>query len=493
MSHEMVSTTASSHQVPSTARMAASYTQLDALQCEYIIPGQTESSREISRWSDTKIYRPALIVKPATEKDVQAAIRVAKANGVTIVVAGGGHGTFVAVGSNTMYLDMVRFKNIQLDKEHGTVTVGGGVVTGELLRSLAGEGYYTPLPNSNAVGVVGCVLGGGNTPLNGLHGWMADNVVSIRLVASEGPVIELGPHSKGKDAELFGALCGAGHGLGVITAMAVSAYPFSSLEMMEDKVWTRTLIFPEAAINTAAQAFLELLSPLPEANFVLTFMRSPPGTPAAGSPTIILGGTYFGPAEQAEKGSAVMFREDIVGKTLRETTEMVPMANLNNRFEPLNAHGGHKSIASCRLKQTSLDTIKTTFEQWVSVIKDHPDARRSVVAIGAFDSKRQEGHGRDRTGVSKFLEARDRNITATAFASCDEVGTLPVMTGFLDDLMVGFRKGDEHKPPRSFPNNLRFGMSLDELFNRDKLEDLRRVKHVWDPNNVFWCPYKASH
>ncbi|KAM0811764.1 putative FAD-binding PCMH-type domain-containing protein [Seiridium cardinale] len=465
MSHEMISTTVSSHQVSSTTRMAASYTQLDALHCEYVIPSQTESSREISRWSDTKIDRPALIVTPATEQDVQAAIRVAKANGLTIVIAGGGHGTFVAVGPNTLYLDMVRFKSIQLDKEHGTVTVGGGVVSGELLRSLAGEGYYTPLPNSNAVGVVGCVLGGGNTPLNGLHGWMADNVVSIRLVTSEGPVVGLGPYSKGKDAELSGALCGAGHGLGIITAMAVFTYPISSLEMTEDKVWTRTLIFPEAAINTAAQAFLELLSPLPEANFVLTFMRSPPGTPAAGSPTIILGGTYFGPAEQAEKGSAVMFREDIVAKTFRATTEMVPMANLNNRFEPLNVHGGHKLIASCRLKQTSLDTIKATFEQWVSVTKDHPDARPSVVAIGAFDSKRQEGHGRDGTGVSKFL----------------------------DDLMAGFRKGDEHTPPKSFPNNLRFGMSLEELFNRDKLEDLRRVKHIWDPDNVFWSPYEDSH
>ncbi|KAK9795990.1 putative FAD-binding PCMH-type domain-containing protein [Seiridium cardinale] len=471
MSHEMISTTVSSHQVSSTTRMAASYTQLDALHCEYVIPSQTESSREISRWSDTEIDRPALIVTPATEQDVQAAIRVAKANGLTIVVTGGGHGTFVAVRSNTLYLDVVRFKTIQLDKKHGTVTVGGGVVSGDLLRSLAGQGYYTPLPNSDAVGVVDCVLG----------------------VTSEGPVVELRPNSKGKDAELFSALCGAGHGLGVITAMAVSTYPISSLEMMEYKVWTRTLIFPEAAINTAAQAFLELTRPLPEANIVLTFMRSPPGTPAAGSPTIILGGIYFGPAEQAEKGSAVMFREDIVAKTLRATTEMVPMENLNNRFEPLNVHGGHKSIASCRLKQTSLDTIKTTFEQWISVSKEHPDARPSVVTIGAFDSKRREGHGRDRTDVSKFLEARDRNITATVFASCDEVGTMPVMTGFLDDLMAGFRKGDEHTPPKSFPNNLRFGMSLEELFNRDKLEDLRRVKHVSDPDNVFWSPYEDSH
>lgn len=198
----------------------------------------TAATERPSRWSDTNIEQPALILVPKTEPDVQAALRFAKANNLSVVVSGGGHGTFVSVNPKTLYLDMGEFKTIELNKEKGTVRIGAGVVTGELSKTLAKEGYYTPLPNSNAVGAVGCIIGGGNTPLNGLHGWMVDIVVSFRVVTAGGDIVEVSSSSTGKELTIFNALCGAGHGLSVITSVETSAYPIADLNMTKGKVWT---------------------------------------------------------------------------------------------------------------------------------------------------------------------------------------------------------------------------------------------------------------
>ncbi|KAJ4156523.1 hypothetical protein NW754_008156 [Fusarium falciforme] len=121
--------------------MATSLSGLDSV--KHLVNSGVSTERP-SRWSDTNIERPALIVTPKTEQDVQAALQVAKTNSLTVVASGGGHGTFVTVSPKTLYLDMKEFKAIELDKDKGTVRVGGGVVTGELSKALAKEGYYTP-------------------------------------------------------------------------------------------------------------------------------------------------------------------------------------------------------------------------------------------------------------------------------------------------------------------------------------------------------------
>ncbi|KAM5349394.1 hypothetical protein ACJ41O_005899 [Fusarium nematophilum] len=471
--------------------MAAPLSGLDSLRCEFLVPDSNTPPELVSRWSDTNISLPRLVVTPTNQRDIQAAIGIAKTNGLTVVTGGGGHGTFVTIGSRTLYLDMRHFKAIQLDKERGTVRVGGGVLTGELLKALAVDSYYTPLPNSNAVGVVGCVLGGGSTTLNGLHGWMADIAVSFCLVAAEGNTIEVSSSSSGKDLTLFHALCGAGHGLGVITSMTTRAYPISGLNMTEGKIWSRTLIFPAPAIEMAAEIFLGLGRPLPAASTSISFLRSPPGTPAAGSPIIILGYLFYGPAEEAEAEAAALSNEDVARKALVAKTELIPFTNMNDKFEPQNIHGGHKAIASCRLERTDAKAIKSAFEKWASVTEKFPDAQRSPLVVSSFNSTRHTELGETDLGAAKFLESRSRDISAMFVAICEKENTMTVLTRCLDDTMAVFRESDAGVTPRSFPNNLRFGMDSEEMFDRKRLTELRHIKEAWDAEGIFWSPYNV--
>ncbi|KAJ4228990.1 hypothetical protein NW759_003711 [Fusarium solani] len=468
--------------------MATSLTGLDSV--KHLINSDASVERP-SRWSDTNIERPALILTPKTEQDVQAALRVAKANNLTVVASGGGHGTFVTVSPQTLYLDMKEFKTIELNKEKGTVRVGGGVVTGELSKALAKEGYYTPLPNSNAVGVVGCVIGGGNTPLNGLHGWMADIVVSFRVVTAGGDILEVSSSSTGKELTLFNALCGAGHGLSIIMSIETSAYPIADLNMAEGKVWTRSLVFPVSAIDTAAQLFMDLLRPPPAASITLLGMRSPPGTPAAGAPIIVLGYSYFGPAEEAEKHATLLFQEDVVSKAVMANTLFVPMENINDKLDPLNTHGGHKAIASCRLEKTNIEAIKNAFQLWLSVTTKYPDSQKSPLALSSLNSTKPTELGQGHPGSVKFVEGRNRDISAQIVTICEKEETMAALTGFMDDTVAELRKGDPESVPRSFPNNLRFGINLEEMFDEERLAELREVKKLWDAEGLFWSPFEV--
>ncbi|KAF5570901.1 6-hydroxy-D-nicotine oxidase [Fusarium phyllophilum] len=455
---------------------------LESLQCEYVIPDN--DTPQLPRWSDTHIQHPALLVIPKTEQDVKDAIRVAIENKLTIVAAGGGHGTFVSVDSASLYLDMKLFKKIELNKLEGTVKVGGGVIVGELLKTLADEGHYTPIPNSDAVGFVGCMLGGGNSAQIGRHGWMVDNMVSFRLVTASGDIVEVDSSSKDKEKALFNVLCGAGHGLGVVTELTVSAFTISSLNMKDDKIWSRSLIFPAPALDVAMKTFLDLSHPPEEGHMSLAFARSPPGTPAAGSPIIILGYQYFGPAEQAERATALLFHEDIVSKTVVANTELLPFENVNAKMNIYNSHHGHKTIASCRLHKTTAEAIKAGFEKWRIATEDYPDAHQSGLIISAYNI--------DKTSPiknEKFVEGRDRNINAFMVMVAKEDKTREAFESILDDVVAGFRKSDEGMVPRSFPNNLRPGKDLRDMYDTKRVEVLRDVKKTWDAEGVFWSPY----
>lgn len=134
--------------------------------CEYTIPEPTRLAKDVlSRWSDSRLTTPAVIVKPETEDDVIDAIQYAKQHNLTLIPAGGGHGSYVPIGSQTLYLDMRNFNKVSLDKSAGHVEVGGGALVGEVVKALDAEGYYALFPNSNSLGMVGSVLGGGSVSL----------------------------------------------------------------------------------------------------------------------------------------------------------------------------------------------------------------------------------------------------------------------------------------------------------------------------------------
>jgi FAD/FMN-containing dehydrogenase len=68
---------------------------------------------------------------------------------------------------------------------------------------------------------MGICLGGGLGWLSGQHGFIVDNILSLRIVLADGSVVNA---SNEENAELFWACRGAGSSFGIVTEIVFRAY-----------------------------------------------------------------------------------------------------------------------------------------------------------------------------------------------------------------------------------------------------------------------------
>lgn len=133
------------------------------LKCEVLVPKAGDEPQSVTpRWSSSRLQLPAVVVVPSSEDDIVSAIQYGREKGLRVIPKGGGHGSFVPIDSKTLYLDLKNFNKVELDRDAGIVRIGGGAVVRDVIKVTTDEGFYTTWPNSNAVGMVGCILGGGN-------------------------------------------------------------------------------------------------------------------------------------------------------------------------------------------------------------------------------------------------------------------------------------------------------------------------------------------
>lgn len=172
-------------------------------------------------------------------------------------------------------------------------------------------------------------------------------------------------------------------------------------------------------------------------------------------------------------------------------TVFLPMENINDKLDPLNAHGGHKTIASCRLEKTNIEAIKNAFQHWLSVTTKYPDSQKGPLAFSSHNSTKPVELGHEGSGSFNFLESRNRDISVQIVAICEKEETMAALTGFINSTIAELRKADPGSVPRSFPNNLRFGINLDEMFDKQRLAELREIKKAWDADGLFWSPFEV--
>ncbi|KAL1893511.1 hypothetical protein Sste5346_006339 [Sporothrix stenoceras] len=467
-----------------------------SLTCSVKFPVATDNLHDhVVRWSDIHVHVPAVVVTAKSEADVVAAVKYAKDNGLRVVVAGGGHAPFVPVTAKTLYLDMCHFKSIALDETASTVTIGGGVLTGELLSSLLGKGFYTTLPNSTAVGVVGAVLGVGNGPFNSLHGLMADNVESARVVTASDEGVashDISYSSSGDEKSLFAALCGAGHGLGVVVSLTLKVYRVANLKLDGgDQIWQRRAVFPGPTVRDAAKVYVSLLPLKGPTAATLLFARSPPSSPRPGSPIILLIGSHFGPGSEAEASpvGTILLGSDVAAKASMTITEGVPLAKINASTEPFNATGGSKILNGTFLYTISEDTIVSLFEKYVAFTDDNPDLYFTYLAIAAWDNTKALGLGTTPERKDNFFVARDRSLLVLN-AVWSKAGGAEVEAKSKEYVveMKKIASSGEKEPVISFANNLSFPATITDYYPPDKVEELQKIKTRWDPNGIFWSP-----
>ncbi len=152
----------------------------------------TDTLRRYMLSTDASIFRkmPTAVVYPKTTADVQAVMRLAGEQGLTIHARGAGSGLCGSAVGGGIVLDFSKFMNrlLQMDTVQGWFECQPGFRLGELEAALDGRGlFFPPDPSSGEYATFGGMC---NTNASGAHsvkyGNVADYLLDAQVVFSDG-------------------------------------------------------------------------------------------------------------------------------------------------------------------------------------------------------------------------------------------------------------------------------------------------------------------
>ncbi|KAI0458562.1 putative FAD-dependent oxygenase [Xylaria acuta] len=218
-------------------------------------PGSAEFEAATIRWSELDTPTVNVVVVPATEDDVAHTVRQANKCGLPILAFNGVHGAIITLGrmNRGVAIHLGQLSNVTVAQNGKTATIGGGALSKAVTDALWASGKQTVTGTCECVSYLGPALGGGHGWLQGHHGLIADQSVSMNVVLADGARRTIDSSS-----DLWWAIKGAGQNFGIVTSVTVKVYD------IEDRDWAiETLTFSGDQVEAVYEAANQHLSNLP--------------------------------------------------------------------------------------------------------------------------------------------------------------------------------------------------------------------------------------
>lgn len=158
----------------------------------------------------------------------------------------GVHGALVSLGKmdHGVGISLSKLSGVKVAKDGKTATIGGGTMSKNVTDSLWAAGKQTVTGTCECVSYAGPALGGGHGWLQGRHGLVSDQFVSMNVVLANGTLATIDAKS-----ELWWAMKGAGHNFGIVTSLTSKVYE------IEHRDWAiETVIFSGDKVEAVYQA-----------------------------------------------------------------------------------------------------------------------------------------------------------------------------------------------------------------------------------------------
>lgn len=116
-------------------------------------------------------------------------------------------------------ISLSQLRSLEIAEDGQTATFGGGIMSKQVTDDLWAAGKQTVTGTCECVSLLGPALGGGHGWLQGHHGLVADQFVSMNVVLADGTLTTIDA-----DSELWWAMKGAGHNFGIVTSLTSKIY-----------------------------------------------------------------------------------------------------------------------------------------------------------------------------------------------------------------------------------------------------------------------------
>jgi FAD/FMN-containing dehydrogenase len=269
-----------------------------------------ERARLDAIWNERKPDRyPDQIIFASGDRDIVAAVGLAKGTGRRIGTRSGGHnwiGNHIRDGG--ILLDLSRMTDISVDADSHIVSIQPGVHARDLQKSLNDVGLRFPTATCPTVGMGGYLLGGGASFTSRLDGPSCFGVVAADVVMADGKLIHATDQTH---PEIMWAVRGSGPNFfGVVTKFHLQAKP------LHKSMLSSTYIFPVAVAEELFQWHLSISRSLPLA-VTHNWFAVKSAMPELGSIPILLNAIAFGDSDEETRALLDVFEKSpLLGKAI---------------------------------------------------------------------------------------------------------------------------------------------------------------------------------
>lgn len=413
--------------------------------------------------------KPEQIMRCVDAEDVAVAIRDARAAGRPVSVYGGGHGvTGSAVIDGGICVDLRGLDHVDVDAEQRTARVGGGATWGAVDAATQAHGLAVTGGRVSTTGVGGLALGSGSGWLERAFGFSCDSLLSAQVVTASSEVVTA---SEDSHPDLFWALRGGGGNFGVVTEFTFRLHPVGPI------VLGGMLLYPGFMAGEVLRNWRDFMADAPrEVGSGVALITAPPEEfvpePARGMPAVGVIVLYAG---DPDEGSRVLEPLTSFGPPAANLVQPMPYVAVQQLLDPPNQKGMSNYWSGDFLAEfpdEAIDTFVAHAQPPVS-----PLTQIIVVAGGGAISDLSDDDTAFGNRTAPFnlhylsmwppdstQDQANIDFTRSLAASMKPWTTGQVYLNFI---------GDE-------------GLTrVESAYGPEKYARLRKIKRVWDPDNVF--------
>jgi FAD/FMN-containing dehydrogenase len=438
------------------------------LRGELITPGHAAYDEARRVWNGMFDRYPAAIARVQGAVDVVAVVDYAREHGIELAVRGGGHSS---AGYSTVdggiVLDFSAMKAVWVDPQAKVARAQAGALWGDLDRETQAHGLAVPGGQISHTGVAGLTLGGGIGWLSRRHGLTIDNLLSVDLVTAGGRLVTA---SATEHPDLFWGLRGGSGNFGVVVSFEYRLHDVGPL------VLGGPLFYGLQEAPAAMRNARDVLAAAPDEVslwLVLTHVPPQPPFPEERWGTPVLGLVPF--CTDLERGPELLEPLTSFGTPFLDLHGPLPYTALQSALDHVDPHGHRYWERGDYLAGLSDGLIETLVEGGRTA-----SSKRSEILVfpmgGAIARVPADATAfGDRTAPWAVWVASQWTDPAEDEAHRDwtrdfAASLAPWTTGAVYVNAIG---GDVTEARKA------------AAFGPEKLEQLRKLKRTWDPENLF--------
>lgn len=273
---------------------------------------------------------PAIIIRAKDVADVVAAVNFSRDQGLVLAVRGGSHSVpGFGTCDGGIVLDLGSMNSVHVNAAENTVRAEGGCTLGDLDHATHAFGLAVPGGTVSTTGLAGLTLGGGMGHLSRSCALSCDNLISADIVTAAGEIVSCDAASH---PDLFWAIRGGGGNFGVVTSFKFKAFPVDTV------FGGPTFFHVDAAVM---RNYETLISEAPEQfNALFAIVQAPPAPFIPEKwhfhPAMVILTCWSGASTEEQN---ILNSVSECGEVIGQALWRMPYPEVNTFFDELLPHG----------------------------------------------------------------------------------------------------------------------------------------------------------